>query len=137
MVFSVDSVAGKRYTEIAQATRTVQKTEKRTAEKIKTTENVKVVKNITDESVQFQDNKSDEENSEQVIMDKALEQANAALARNNRYVEREVHEVTHAIMYRVKDSITNEVLFEFPPKKMQDMIAKMWENAGLFVDKEG
>ncbi len=39
-------------------------------------------------------------------------------------------------MYVMKDTETNEVIREFPPKKIQDMIAKMWEIAGLFVDEK-
>ncbi len=33
------------------------------------------------------------------------------------------------------DTETNKVIKEFPPEKIQDMIAKMWELAGLFVDE--
>ncbi len=40
------------------------------------------------------------------------------------------------MMYTVRDTKTNEVIAEFPPKKIQDMIAKMWELAGLFVDEK-
>ena len=58
------------------------------------------------------------------------------MAVHNRHIERAVHEVTHSVMYTIKDSTTNEVIMEFPPKKIQDMIAKMWELAGLFVDEK-
>lgn len=70
------------------------------------------------------------------LIDKSLEQANKNLARNNRVVERAIHEVTGAIMYTVRDTVTNEVIAEFPPRKIQDMISKMWEFAGLFVDEK-
>lgn len=70
------------------------------------------------------------------ILKKSVEQANKTLASFDKYIEREVHEVTHAIIYRLKDSRTNQVIQEFPPKKIQDMIAKMWEMAGLFIDKK-
>ena len=78
--------------------------------------------------------------SEQVddeLLEKSVEQANKTLKRHDRYIERNVHEVTKAIMYKLKDSETNEVIAEFPPQKVQDMIAKMWELAGLFVDGKG
>lgn len=70
------------------------------------------------------------------IIQKSVEQANQSLKAYNRYIQRDVHETTHAIMYKIKDSKTDEVIAEFPPKKIQDMIAKMWEIAGLFVDEK-
>lgn len=73
---------------------------------------------------------------EEEVMENALKQANKSLAVANRYIEREVHEKTHAVMYKIKDVITGEVIAEFPPKKIQDMVAKMWELAGLFVDEK-
>ena len=70
------------------------------------------------------------------IFDKSVEQANKTLEIYHRKIERAVHEVTHTVMYTIKDTETNEVISEFPPKKIQDMIAKMWELAGLFVDEK-
>lgn len=70
------------------------------------------------------------------MLDKAIEMANKTLARHNNFIERSVHEKTKTVMYVMKDTQTNEVIKEFPPKKIQDMIAKMWELAGLFVDEK-
>ncbi len=70
------------------------------------------------------------------LMEQGIKQANKTLKNSNRYIEREVHEKTHAVMYKLKDSVTGEVIAEFPPKKIQDMVAKMWELAGLFVDEK-
>lgn len=83
--------------------------------------------------------KVDENGKEMVddeILKKSVEQANKSLEMYNRVIERSVHDVTHTVMYTVRDTITNEVIQEFPPKKIQDMIAKMWELAGLFVDEK-
>lgn len=94
------------------------------------------------ESVQVQAQKkvSKEEEPQKVVDDeilqKSVEQANKSLEHYNRVIERSVHDVTHTVMYTVRDTITNEVIQEFPPKKIQDMIAKMWELAGLFVDEK-
>jgi flagellar protein FlaG len=71
------------------------------------------------------------------LLEKSVEQANKSLKKHDRYIERNIHEVTKAIMYKVKDTKTDEVIAEFPPQKVQDMIAKMWELAGLFVDERG
>lgn len=79
-----------------------------------------------------------EENKQQQedMLQESVKQANKTLKQYNRYIEREVHEVTHTVMYKLMDSSTKEVIAEFPPKKIQDMIAKMWELAGLFVDEK-
>lgn len=69
------------------------------------------------------------------FMKKSVDQANRALAQHSRLIQREVHDVTHTVMYTIRDTVTNEIIAEYPPKKIQDMIAKMWELAGLFVDE--
>lgn len=70
------------------------------------------------------------------LLKEAVDQANQSLKLYDRKIERTIHEVTKTVMYTLKDTRTNEVIAEFPPKKIQDMIAKMWELAGLFVDKK-
>lgn len=70
------------------------------------------------------------------MLDKSVEQANKSLDIYDKMIERSIHEKTKAVMYVLKDTRTNEVIREFPPKKIQDMIAKMWELAGLFVDEK-
>lgn len=83
------------------------------------------------------DSKDGKEVINEELLKNSVDQANKTLLLYNKYIERDVHPVTHAIIYKLKDSETNEVISEFPPKKIQDMIAKMWEMAGLFVDKRG
>ena len=68
------------------------------------------------------------------VLQEAVKQANQSLKAFDRKIERTVHEVTHNIIYTLKDTKTNEVIKEFPPRKIQDMIAKMWELAGLVID---
>lgn len=69
------------------------------------------------------------------MLDNSVKQANKSLEQFNRMIERTIHEKTHTIMYVLKDSVTNEIIKEFPPKKIQDMIAKMWEMAGILIDE--
>lgn len=76
------------------------------------------------------------EDKENEIVDNSIQQANKSLKQVHRVIERNVHETTKAIMYVIKDTDTDEIIAEFPPKKIQDMIAKMWELAGLFVDEK-
>jgi len=70
------------------------------------------------------------------LMEEPIKQANKSLQPFDRQIEREIHSVTKALMYKIRDTKTNEVIAEYPPKKIQDMIAKMWELAGLFIDQK-
>jgi len=89
-----------------------------------------------DQSANMQDAiRIDTEDNDKLI-DKSVEQANIALKAYDKVIERSVHEKTKTMMYVLKDTKTDEVIREFPPKKIQDMIAKMWELAGLFVDEK-
>jgi uncharacterized FlaG/YvyC family protein len=70
------------------------------------------------------------------MMDQAVKQANKSLSGVHKQIERSIHETTRTVMYVLRDTDTKEIISEFPPKKIQDMIAKMWELAGLFVDEK-
>lgn len=45
-----------------------------------------------------------------------------------------IHEKTNRITVKIVDKKTKEVIKELPPEKTLDMIAKVWEYAGLIVD---
>lgn len=47
-----------------------------------------------------------------------------------------VHEGTNRITIKIVDKESKEVIKEFPPEKTLDMIAKVWEMAGLMVDEK-
>ena len=47
-----------------------------------------------------------------------------------------VHEKTNRIMIKILDKDTKEILKEFPPEKTLDMIASIWEMAGILVDEK-
>ncbi len=72
----------------------------------------------------------------EAYLDKKISEINEALRPYSRYIEREMHDVTRSIMYRLKNTTTNEVIDEFPPSKIQDLVAKIWERVGLFVDEK-
>lgn len=66
---------------------------------------------------------------------KLMERANKAIVGANKSFEYSIHEQTREIVIKVKDRDTNEVLVEIPSEKILDMVAKMWEMAGIFVDE--
>ena len=72
--------------------------------------------------------------SEKVVIE-AIERANRAISGANRRFEFSIHEKTKEIMIKVVDSDTNQIIREIPPEKILDMVAKMWEMAGLIVDE--
>ena len=47
-----------------------------------------------------------------------------------------VHDDTNRVTIKIVDKPTKEVIKEFPPDKTLDMIAKVWEMAGLMVDEK-
>jgi flagellar protein FlaG len=47
-----------------------------------------------------------------------------------------IHEETGRMTIKIVDKDTKEVIKEFPPEKTLDMIAKVWELAGLLVDEK-
>lgn len=47
-----------------------------------------------------------------------------------------VHEDTNRVTIKLVDKQTKEVIKEFPPDKTLDMIARVWEMAGLMVDEK-
>ncbi|MGI5851673.1 MAG: flagellar protein FlaG [Caldicoprobacterales bacterium] len=65
----------------------------------------------------------------------AIERANKTLVGINTNFKFSIHEDTKAIMVKVINSETQEVIREIPPEKILDMVAKMWELAGLIVDR--
>lgn len=66
----------------------------------------------------------------------AIEKANKKISDKSKEFEFSVHEQTKQIMVKVIDSQTHKVIKEFPPEKILDMVAKMCEEAGIFVDEK-
>lgn len=46
-----------------------------------------------------------------------------------------IHEATNRVTIKIIDKDTKEVIKELPPEKTLDMIAKVWEMAGILVDE--
>lgn len=72
--------------------------------------------------------------SDKVVID-AIQKANKAIMGANTRFEFSIHEKTKEIVVKVINSDTNEVIREIPNEKILDMVAKMWEMAGLIVDE--
>ena len=67
---------------------------------------------------------------------KAIAEMNRKINNSNEEAVFGVHEDTNRIMIKIMDKETKEVIKEFPPEKTLDMIAKIWEMAGILVDEK-
>lgn len=47
-----------------------------------------------------------------------------------------IHEATNRMTIKIVDKDSRKVIKEYPPEKTLDMIAKVWELAGLMVDEK-
>lgn len=47
-----------------------------------------------------------------------------------------IHDKTNRVTIKLIDKDTKEVIKELPPEKTLDMIAKVWEMAGLLIDEK-
>ena len=66
---------------------------------------------------------------------KMIEEMNRKINNSNEIAMFGIHEDTNRIMIKIMDKDTKEVIKEFPPEKTLDMIAKLWEMAGILVDE--
>ena len=82
-----------------------------------------------------QDTFGETEQEKQLI--KLIEDSNKTIRNNQNEFQFSVHEKTKQIVIKVVDKQTKEVVKELPPEKILDMISKMCEIAGVFVDERG
>lgn len=87
-----------------------------------------------DNSSQNQQAKNNQALSEQ--LKKKIAEMNEKISNSNEEAVFGVHEKTNRVMIKIVDKDTKEVVKEFPPEKTLDMIAKLWEMAGILVDEK-
>lgn len=85
----------------------------------------------TEENAQ---NESDRRQPSEETMKQALNDINKQL--NNTECVFGIHEKTNRVTIRIVDKDTKEVIKELPPEKTLNMIAKVWELAGIMVDEK-
>lgn len=65
---------------------------------------------------------------------KAVEQLNKNMSHSEAVFG--IHEATNRVTIKIVDKDTHKVIKELPPEKTLDMIAKVWELAGILVDEK-
>lgn len=66
----------------------------------------------------------------------AIEKANKHIKVYDRRLEFSIHETTKQIMVKVIDTESDTVIREIPSEKILDMVAHLWQVAGIMVDEK-
>lgn len=69
-------------------------------------------------------------------VEKAVDKLNKLLEDKETHAEYEVYGKFKDLTIKIVDNKTNEVVQELPPKKIIDMVNKLCELAGVFVNKK-
>lgn len=88
----------------------------------------KVVENTEGKSNQYQDSQPSNEQ-----IHKAVEELNRKMSNSECVFG--IHEGTNRVTIKIVDRESKEVIKELPPEKTLDMIARVWEMAGIMVDE--
>jgi len=95
-----------------------------------------VVDNAKNKGHSYEEDPKEQQSSEQTNeqIRKAVEKLNKSMAQSEAVFG--IHEDTKRVMIKIVDKKSKEVIKEYPPEKTLDMIAKVWELAGLLVDEK-
>lgn len=66
---------------------------------------------------------------------KAIDHAIKALQGSETILDFSIHEETKQIMVKVLEKESGKVIREIPNHKILDMVAKLWEMAGIMIDE--
>lgn len=80
--------------------------------------------------------KEKKEENESRRIKSAVDHANTTMKHAKTKCEFSYHEETKRVSIKVIDEDTEEVIKEIPPEETLEMIAKMWELAGILVDEK-
>ena len=81
-----------------------------------------------------QDENRENTKAENEAIKKVVENINKNM--NNSEAVFGIHEGTNRVTIKIVDKETKKVIKELPPEKTLDMIAKVWEMAGILVDEK-
>lgn len=91
---------------------------------------ISIVENVQEKNNSDNDNNRQPSNEQ---IKKAVESLNKKMAHSEAVFG--IHEATNRVTIKIVDRDTREVIKELPPEKTLDMIAKVWEMAGILVDE--
>lgn len=94
---------------------------------------VSVVENAQDKGQSSNGDQARDQQATNEQIRKAVEKLNKSLPNSEAIFG--IHEKTNRVTIKIVDKGTKEVIKELPPEKTLDMIAKVWELAGILVDE--
>ncbi len=97
------------------------------------------VTHVQAESGSHSDEQSRQQNMEGQVSEEfiktTVKDTNSKLRTAHTKCEFKYHEDTKRISITIRDQETDEVIKEIPPEKSLEMVARMWELAGILVDE--
>jgi flagellar protein FlaG len=146
LIMAIEAISGAGMTYQGSASTAEVKTE--TQPKVEASEQVQVSEKIAQSTSaldtketgdsnggsQNQASSQDGTSQNQAQIKKAVDEINKKA--NNSEAIFGIHEATNRVTIKLVDKETKEVIKELPPEKTLDMIAKVWEMAGLLVDEK-
>lgn len=115
----------------------VEDTEVATPEKVSAYDatTVKVAETEKQDSQSGQENSyNNQQQANNEKIKKAVEQLNKSMSHSEAIFG--FHDETNRVTIKIVDKDTKEVIKELPPERTLDMIAKVWEMAGILVDEK-
>lgn len=111
-------------------------TDNRVPENVRVDESTAVVENTSQKGKSESETNNQQGSGQQMSNEqikKAVEQLNKRLS--NAEAVFGIHDDTQRVTIKLVDKDTKEVIKELPPEKTLDMIAKVWELAGILIDE--
>lgn len=97
-------------------------------------DNTSVVAKTNESDTQGNDSGSENQAADLETIKKAVENMNKNMGNTEAVFG--IHEGTNRVTIKLVDKETKELIKELPPEKTLDMIAKVWEMAGILVDEK-
>lgn len=98
-------------------------------------ENTAVIAKTSESNTQNEDRENRENTaSENEAIKRVVENINKNAANSEAVFG--IHEGTNRVTIKIVDKTTKKVIKELPPEKTLDMIARVWEMAGILVDEK-
>ena len=122
------NTAGAQTQQVSASESTVDSVQKSAPEK------VYVQSDGTDEQQKGSEDKTSKSTNDEIK--KAVDELNKKMINQDSEAIFGIHDKTNRITIKIVDKKTKEVIKELPPEKTLDMLARVWEMAGILVDEK-
>lgn len=95
---------------------------------------IRSIENAQEKGNTGSNNEGKEQTASQEQLRKAVDEMNKNLANSEAIFG--FHDKTNRVTIKIVDKTTKKVIKELPPEKTLDMIARVWDMAGILVDEK-